>query len=155
MKWKWNIFSSKEYDGSFSIDLKLFHLSNWSLVMYLSNEQLNIQVRKLPSHMSHMNLTGIGVASHVSMLTWIVTRHVIRKVDPQCFMFLSLCQDVSYWLVHYWHFHSVSQHTTAQQHNSGMLLLLFLQAALCHSHMCSALLWWHDKDATQNTLAVA
>ena len=48
-----------------------------------------------------------------------------------------------------------AQHTTTQQHNSGMLLLLFLQAALCHSHMCSALLWWHDKDATQNTLAVA
>ena len=38
--------------------LDCIHLSNWSLVMNLSREQCTMQDRKLPSHTSHMNLTG-------------------------------------------------------------------------------------------------
>ena len=46
--------------GPICTSLDCIHLSNWSLVMNLSREQCTMQDRKLPSHTSHMNLTGDG-----------------------------------------------------------------------------------------------
>ena len=123
--------------GSVHIYQYCIHLSNWSLVMNLSREQCTMQDRKLPSHTSHMNLTGDGAGEAVreasrTEISVRLTRAMLRSHGLRGGRGAEI-----YWAEHHFFGPPLHYHSTTAVHCCGTESLLLLAGKAVWMLSCS------------------